>query len=127
MPHEKTPKTQENNNQAYLGSEVESQVTASQSILNEQGDFLRQTERHRRRQICSLAEVDEIFQGEGESDGFGEGNRNVLFGLFDVGVLANVDGAAADIALAGELDAFLGGLNDDCNIFRLVHEQFGTK
>lgn len=102
-------------------------MTASQAILNEQGDFLRQTERHRGRQICSLAEVDEIFQGEGESDGFGESNRDVLLGLFDVGVLANVDGAAADITLAGELDAFLGSFNDDCNIFQLVYEQFGVK
>lgn len=92
-------------------------MAASQTILNKQGNLLRQTERHRGRQICSLAEVDEIFQGEGESDGLGESNGDVLFGLFNVGVLADGDRAAANITLAGELDAFLGSFNDDCKFY----------
>lgn len=97
----------------YLRSKVESQVTASQAILNEKRHLLRQTEGHRGRQICSLAEVDEVLEGESKSDGFGERNRDVLLGLFDVRVLADGHGAAANVTLAGELDAFLGGLNDN--------------
>ena len=74
---------------AYLRGEVESQVTASKSVFDHQGHFLRKAEGHMAGQICSLAEVDEVFQGEGEGDGLGEGNGNVLIGLLNVGVLAD--------------------------------------
>ena len=74
---------------AYLRGEVESQVTASKSVFNHQGHLLRKTESHLARQICSLAEVDKVFQGEGEGNGFGEVNGNVLLGLFNVGVLTD--------------------------------------
>ena len=74
---------------AYLRGEVESQVTASKSVFDHQGHLLRKTEGHLAGQICSLAEVDEVFQGEGQGNGFGEGNGNVLLGLFNVGVLTD--------------------------------------
>ena len=74
---------------AYLRGEVESQVTASKSVFNHQGHLLRKTESHMARQICSLAEVDKVFQGEGEGDGLREGYGNVLIGLLNVGVLTD--------------------------------------
>lgn len=74
---------------------------------------MRQTQGHRGGQISRLAEIDEIFQGESEGNGLGEGDRDILLGLFDVGVLTDGHGAAANVTLAGELDAFLGSLNDD--------------
>ena len=74
---------------AYLRGEVESQVTASKSVFDHQGHLLRKTESHMARQICSLAEVDKVFQGEGEGNRFGEVNGNVLLGLFNVGVLTD--------------------------------------
>lgn len=88
-------------------------MTAPQTILDKQRNLLGQTKGHRARQICSLAEVDEVFEGECKSDGFGERNRDVLLGLFDVGVLTDGYGAAANVTLAGELDTFLRSLDDD--------------
>lgn len=88
-------------------------MTASQSVFDKQGHLLRKIERHLVGQICSLAEVDEVFQGEGERNWFREGNGNVLLGLFNVGVLTDGHCAAANVTLAGELDAFLGSLDDD--------------
>ena len=64
-------------------------MTASKSVFDHQGHLLRKTESHMARQICSLAEVDKVFQGEGEGNGFGEVNGNVLLGLFNVGVLTD--------------------------------------
>ena len=97
----------------HLRSKVESQVTATKTVLHEQRHLLRQAERHRAGQVGSLAEVDQVLEGEGEGDGFAEGNGDVLVGLVDVGVLADGHGAAADVTLAGELDALLGGLDDN--------------
>ena len=104
----------------HLRSKVESQVTASQTILDKQRNLLGQTQGHRARQIRSLAEVYEVFEGEGKSDGFGERDRDVLVGLFDVGVLTDGHGAAANVSLAGELDAFLGSLDDDYQVAKLM-------
>lgn len=88
-------------------------MTTSETVLDKQRNLLGQTQGHRARQICSLAEVDKVFEGESKSDGFGERNRDVLLGLFDIGVLTDGHGAAANVTLAGELDAFLGSLDDD--------------
>lgn len=88
-------------------------MATTQPILNKQRYLLRQTQRHRGGQISRLAEVDEVFQGEGKGNGLGEGNRDILLGLFDVGVLTDGHRAAANVTLAGELNAFLGSLNDD--------------
>lgn len=64
-------------------------------------------------QVGGLAEVDKVFEGEGQGDGFGDVNHDVLIGLVDVGVLAKSDGAVTNITLARELDTLLGGLNDN--------------
>lgn len=66
-----------------------------------------------RRETRSFAEVDEVFEGEGQRDGLGEVNLDVLRGLVDVGVAAQGDGAVADVAAAGELDAVLRSVDRD--------------
>ena len=88
-------------------------MTATEAILNEERHLLRQAQGDLVRQVGSLAEVDEVLEGESEGDGFGEGDGDVLCGVLDVGVLTDGDGATANVTLAGELDTLLRGLNDD--------------
>lgn len=104
-----------------LGSEEESQVTTGstaaasrKTIFNLQRDFLGKAELDLAGQGSGLAEIDEVLEGEGQSDWLGELNRHVFGGIFDVGVLANGHGAVANVTLAGEFDAFLCGLDDNC-------------
>lgn len=66
-------------------------MAASQAVLDEQRHLLGQTDLHLVGQICSLAEVHEILEREGEGDGFRERNGNVPFGLLNIGVWANSD------------------------------------
>lgn len=75
-------------------------MATSEIILNQQRNLLRQTQLDLGRQVGGLAEVDEILEGEGKSDGFGERKRHVLVGLVDVGMLTDGDRAVTDIALA---------------------------
>lgn len=88
-------------------------MTTSQPILDKQRNLLRKADSHLIRQVCSLAEVNEVLEGESKGDGFGEGNRDVAFGFVDIGVWADGNGAGTDIALAGEFDAFLCSFDDD--------------
>jgi hypothetical protein len=97
----------------YLGSEVESQVTASKTVLNKQGHLLGQVQLYRAGQVGRFAEVDEVLEGEGQGDGFGERDGNVLVGLVDVGVLADGNGAVTNVTGAREFDTLLAGLDDD--------------
>lgn len=103
-----------------LGSKEETQVaTAStaaatcQAIFHLQRHFLRKGEPDLTRQSSGLAEVDEVLEGEGKSDGLGELDRHVFAGVLDVGVLADGHGAVSNITLAGEFDAFLCGFEDN--------------
>lgn len=88
-------------------------MTTAETVLNKKGNLLGQAEAHLAGESGSLAEVDEVLEGESEGNGFGESNGNVLFGLIDVGVLTDGDRPAANVTLAGELDTFLGSLNDN--------------
>lgn len=98
----------------HLGREVEPQVAVvRQSVLDEQRNLARQAQLDRLRQPAGLAEVDEILQGEGKGDGLAEVDLDVLTGLVDVGVLPQLDGPRANVALAAELDALLCALNRD--------------
>jgi len=97
----------------YLGREVEAQVAASKTVLNKKRHLLGQVQLYRAGQVGSLAEVDKVLKGEGQGDGFGEGNGDVLVGLFDIGVLADSNGAVTNVTGARELDALLAGLDYD--------------
>lgn len=102
-----------NKRSTYLGRQVEPQMTATKAVLHQQWNLLGQVQCYRVGQVGGLAEVDEVLEGEGQGDGFGKGDGDVLVGLFDVGVLANRDGAVANVARAGEFDTFLGGLDNN--------------
>lgn len=88
-------------------------MATSQTVLDQQRHFLGEVQHDRRGQVGGLAEVDEVLEGEGQGDGFGEVDDDVLVGLVDVGVLADGDGSVTDITLAGELDTLLAGLDHD--------------
>jgi hypothetical protein len=95
-----------------LGCEVEPQVAVlRQGVLDKQGHLAGQAELNAVGEAAGLAEVDEVLQREGEGDGLAEVNGNVLAGLFDVGVLSQLDGAGADVTLAAELDTLLCALD----------------
>jgi hypothetical protein len=88
-------------------------MAASETVLDEQGHLLGEGEADGAGEVGSLAEVDEIFEGECEGDGFAEDNGDILLGLVDAGMLADCDGAAANVTLAGEFDAFFCCFDDD--------------
>ena len=87
-------------------------MTATQTVFHQQRHLLRQTQAHLGGQVGGLAEVDQVLEGESERDGFYQFDGDVLIGLVDVRVLADGDGAAANVTLAGELDSLLGSLDD---------------
>lgn len=62
-----------------------------------------------------FAEVDEVLEGESQGDGLGKADLDVLFGVLDIGVLAEGDRAVANVTGAGELYALLCALNGDCS------------
>jgi hypothetical protein len=97
-----------------LWSQVESQVTASgQVIFNQERNLIGQAKLDSLGKSRSLAEVYEVFKGEGQRDGFGELNFDVQFWLFDVAVASKSDSTIANITRAGELDTILGCLDRD--------------
>jgi hypothetical protein len=100
---------------AYLGGKEKAQVAASEAVLDTKRHFLRQAQVNLGRQSGSLAEVDQVLEGEGQSNRLAKLDGNILLWLIDVGVLADGDGAVANVALTRELDAFLCGLNDNCS------------
>lgn len=68
------------------------------------------------RQVGGLAEVNQVFERERQRHGLAELNGDVLIRVVHVGVLADGDGTAANVTLAGKLDAFLRGLDHDYRI-----------
>jgi hypothetical protein len=73
----------------YLWGQVESEITASSElILNQQRNLIGEAELDRLGQTSSFAEVDKVFQGECERDGFGEFDIDVELGLVYIGVAA---------------------------------------
>jgi hypothetical protein len=99
----------------YLRSQVESQVTASgQVILNQERNLIGQAKLDSLGKPRSLAEVDEVFKGESQRDGFGELDFDVQLWLLDVAVASESNSTIANITVAGELDTILGCLDRDC-------------
>lgn len=88
-------------------------MAAAKRILNKQRHLLGQVQPYGGGQVGGLAEVDEVLEGEGQGNGLGEVNANVLIRLFDIGVLADSNGAVTNVTRAGELNTLLAGLDDD--------------
>lgn len=84
-------------------------------ILNQQGNLIRQRQRDSVGQSGSLAKVDEIFQGKGESDGFLELDGGSKFRLLHIGVLPQGYCSIANVPRARKLNTLLGCLNSDYN------------
>ena len=84
-----------------------------QVVLDQQRDLIAQTQLHATAQPRRLAEIDQVLERKGERDGLAEGNVDVQLRLVDVGVRAEGGGAGADVAVAGELDAFFCAFDGD--------------
>jgi hypothetical protein len=69
----------------YLRCQVESQVAAPrQGVFHQQWHLLRQAKLDFAGETASFAEVDEIFQREGERDWLGQVDSHVLIWLVNV-------------------------------------------
>lgn len=86
-------------------------AVGGQPVFDEKRNLVRQAELDTVRQAASLAEVDEVLEGECKSDRLGEVDLDVLLGLVDVCVVAQCHGAVTNVALARELDALLCGFD----------------
>lgn len=70
-----------------LRSQVVSKVTASsQIVFNQQRDLVGEAELDRLGETSGLAELDQVFQGEGQGNGFGELDVDVQLGLVNIGM-----------------------------------------
>lgn len=95
-----------------LGCQVEAQVTsACYEILHQERHFVREADLDSVRERLRLAEVDKVFQGEGERDGLGQLDVDIQVLLIGILVVSQGDGTIANIAGARELNTILGGLN----------------
>lgn len=96
----------------YLWREIEPQVAAAGDVvLHQQRNLVGKADLDGVGEGRGLAEVDEVLEGEGQGDGLGELNVDVLLGLVDVGVAPERDGAVADVSRARELDTVLAGVD----------------
>lgn len=107
--------------QAYLGSEVELQVTVAlrrigvdERVLDHQRHLVGQRKPDSRRQAGRSSEVGKVLEGEGEGDGLRESDFHAVLGVVDLLVLPQGNGTGTDFTLARELDALLGALDRDC-------------
>jgi hypothetical protein len=99
----------------YLRGQVEPEIAVvGQAVLDEQGNLVAEAELHLATETGSFAEVDEVLEREGQGDGLGKTDLDVLLGVLDVGVLAQGDRAVTNVAGAGKLDALLCALDGDC-------------
>jgi hypothetical protein len=106
-----------------LRSQVESQVTAScQGIFNQERNFIRQAKLDSLGKTGSLAEVDEVFEGEGQRDGFGELDFDVQVWLLDIVVASKSYSTVTNITCTRELDTILGCFDGDCKDTQLAVE-----
>jgi hypothetical protein len=107
----------------YLRSQVESQVAAAgQVILHQERNLVRQAKFDSLGKSGSLAEVDEVFQGEGQRDRFGELNFDIQFWLLDIVVASESDSTVANITRTGELDTILVCLDRHCRVTKSAGE-----
>ena len=98
----------------YLGSKIEPEVAVvRQSVLDEKRHLVAQAELDLRTESTSLAEVDQVLEGEGKGDRLAEIDFDVLGFVVDVGVWAQGHRAGPDVSAAGELDTLFRGLDRD--------------
>lgn len=76
-------------------------------VFNQEWNFVGQAKLDRLGETGSLAEVDEIFEGECQRDGFGEFDFDIHLWLLDVAVWSQSDCTVTDITSTGELDTIL--------------------
>lgn len=107
----------------YLWRQVESQiaVTLRKRIFDEQRYLVAQAQLDGRSEARCFAEIDEVFQREGQGYGLGEVDLDIAVRLLDIGVRAQRDGAGANVAVAGEFDAFFGALDGDLGMLACEH------
>ena len=99
----------------YLRGQVEPEIAVvGQAVLNEQGNLVAEAELHLAAETGGFAEVDEVLEREGQGDGLGKTDLDVLLGVLDVGVLTQGDRAVTNVTGAGKLDALLCALDGDC-------------
>jgi hypothetical protein len=92
----------------YLWSQVESQVAVTrQIVLNEKRNLVGQAELDGGRETRSFAEVDKVFEGEGECNRLREFNVDVQIWLLHIGMASQGNSSISDIAVAGELHTVL--------------------
>ena len=98
----------------YLGGEVESEVAVvCQRVLDHERHIGGKAQLDSARKTTSLAEVDEVLEREGQGDGLGKTDLDVLLGVLDVGVLTQGDRAVTNVTGAGKLDALLCALDSN--------------
>ena len=93
-----------------LGSKIEAKeavLATGQGVFDQERDFVGKADLDLRRQASGFGETNEVLEGEAEGDGIGEINLDVHFWPVDIGMLAQGDGAIANIATSGELDPLL--------------------
>lgn len=77
---------------AYLRGQVEPEIAVvGQAVLDEQRYLVAEAELDLTAETSSLAEVDEVFEGEGKGDRLAEVDLDVLGLVVDVCVLAQSD------------------------------------
>lgn len=100
---------------AYLRSKVESEITASsQLVFDQEGNLVGEAEFDGFRETSSLAEVDEVLEGESQGDRLGELDFDIQIWLLDVVVRSQSNSTVTNITSTGELDTILGGLDGNC-------------
>jgi hypothetical protein len=82
-----------------------------QTIFDQQRDLVGQAKLDLIGQTAGFAEIDKVFERECEGDGLCQVDIDVVFGLINIGVAAQVDHTRADITLALELDAVFRALD----------------
>ena len=91
----------------YLWRKIESKIAVVlKGVFHKERHFVAQAQLHVVTQATSLAEVDEILEGERECDWFAEVDFDILGFVFNVGVLSQRNRSRADISGAVELDTF---------------------
>jgi hypothetical protein len=83
-------------------------------VLDQERHLVGQADLDPGREIGGLAEVDQVFEREGQRDGLAQFNVDTQILLIDVGVGSQRDSAVADVAAAAELDTVLASVDCDC-------------